>query len=660
MRETQGESNTRAVDALGSVSEKDMLRYTEDGFRLVAKRLFPTAISAGGQQTSGDGVNASVIEDLEEDDTAETGFIKARRIAYIDGFEYATTYNTTALVVSPRGERLSSQLHRPTPRNVIGEDERTLVSNTTVYPYSAMGQLEFGNGTFCSGTVISRNAILTAAHCVYDMETNEWFQLHRFTPGRFRADDRVEDPFGEWYPTSATVYQAYKGAVKSKHRFNYDYAVVLLAPREDGCTFIGDVVGFAGIRKTELGEKSLNDATINGYPQDMAYGSMWSTGNCYGDAFDCLQLDHYVCYYCDTAGGLSGAAILDSENYVIGVHTNWFKRFGKPIYNGGALIDTDWRLQNTIDWSQRALQLPVCDARNKTVPTKSGSLKGATPSKNVYNHCFPSHAQVDVKGKGTVALYSLEIGDFVLARNGQYALVYSLAHFDRDSEAIFVQVTLDGIRGNVFEITAGHLLFIHRAGTIQARAASTLRVGDELIDASGSTVKVIEITSVVRRGVFAPFTTTGDIVVNGILASTYATVNGRDRLPETIPYQLLAHILVTPRRLYCRWIRCENEVYTDEGIARWLVFYYWIVQQRSELQFLFVLGVTSAALPIYIVETAMLHTFVLERFALVSLVFLLFGLWNGIGRQRKQFSLNSDSQLAARGTLQAVLIYPRQ
>lgn len=634
IRGKEGESDTR-VDTSGSVTEEDMFRYNEEGFRLVSKRL-SAGISGGEQQSSDNNavnIGGEDQSDGEQDD--ETGFINARRISYIDGLEYATKYNTTELVVSPRGEYLPSLL-RPTPRNVIGEDRRTLISNTTVYPYSVVGQLEFGDGKFCSGTVISRNAFLTAAHCIYDVDGKDWFELKRFVPGRFRSDDNtIQDPFGEWYATSATVYQSYVRAKKEKHRFNFDYAVVLLAPREDACTFIGDVVGFAGIRKTKLGEKSLNDAKINGYPEDMPYGSMWTTGKCRGDAFDCLLLDHYVCYYCDTAGGLSGAALLDSENYVIGAHTNWFERFGEPVYNGGTIIDTDWRLQNTIDWSQRGVQLPVCGYQNKTVPTKSGFLLESAPSNKLHDYCFSSHAQVEVKGKGTVAMHSVAIGDRVLAGNGQYASVYSFAHFDRDREAEFLRVKLKGQREYVLEITAGHLLFVNRRGEIQAQAASSIRVGDDLIDQSGSTAKIIKIASVLRRGVFAPFTTTGDIVVNGILASTYATFNGRDRLPEYIPYQWLAHVLVAPRRLFCSWSCCESEAHTDEGIALWLSFCYWIVQQRNELQIFFLLALAPFALSIYFVEKIMLCAFLLKSLVGGCIIFLLIGLWKGTARCRK-------------------------
>ena len=42
------------------------------------------------------------------------------------------------------------------------------------YPWSAVGKLFNGTGVACSGVVISHDAILTAAHCLYDPLRKRW------------------------------------------------------------------------------------------------------------------------------------------------------------------------------------------------------------------------------------------------------------------------------------------------------------------------------------------------------------------------------------------------------------------------------------------------------------------------------------------------------
>ncbi len=48
----------------------------------------------------------------------------------------------------------------------------------TMYPHRWVGRLNFNTpsgASFCSGTSISGNVMVTAAHCLYDSTTNRWF-----------------------------------------------------------------------------------------------------------------------------------------------------------------------------------------------------------------------------------------------------------------------------------------------------------------------------------------------------------------------------------------------------------------------------------------------------------------------------------------------------
>lgn len=75
----------------------------------------------------------------------------------------------------------------------------------TMYPHRWVGRLSFrlpnGNTSYCSGTSISGNIMLTAAHCLYDTTNNIWFSNWVFTP----AYRNGNAPYGSFPATSCRV-----------------------------------------------------------------------------------------------------------------------------------------------------------------------------------------------------------------------------------------------------------------------------------------------------------------------------------------------------------------------------------------------------------------------------------------------------------------------
>lgn len=82
------------------------------------------------------------------------------------------------------------------PNIVVGLDNRNVVTNTTITPYSAIGSISvtFPNGHRVNGTawLISPNVALTAAHSIYDNAHGGWATDVTIWPGRNGASS----PFG--------------------------------------------------------------------------------------------------------------------------------------------------------------------------------------------------------------------------------------------------------------------------------------------------------------------------------------------------------------------------------------------------------------------------------------------------------------------------------
>lgn len=205
--------------------------------------------------------------------------------------------------------------------------------------------------------------------------------------------------------------------------------------------------------------------------------------------------------------------------------------------------------------------------------------------------CFSIETTVEREDGSMVAMKELQIGDRVRVANGKYEPIYSFGHFDTSVvKTEFVQIQTSLSEGKL-EMTPNHLLF--QKGN-EAVMASTLKIGDKVVMSSGKEDAITALKTIQRTGIIAPFTASGTIVTNGILSSSFATIQKSqyvslgDKLVLPLTYHESGLVFESPHRLWCNWRGLEacarSERYNEEGMSQWVEtpmhLWNWLLQQH--------------------------------------------------------------------------------
>ncbi|XP_078660612.1 uncharacterized protein LOC144905084 [Branchiostoma floridae x Branchiostoma belcheri] len=185
--------------------------------------------------------------------------------------------------------------------------------------------------------------------------------------------------------------------------------------------------------------------------------------------------------------------------------------------------------------------------------------------------CFPGSARLLLATGKCVSMSSVQVGQKVLTGSTlQEDSVFLFSHKNSGATTLSLSVTTKS--GKSVTLSAGHFLVVaDEYGKTTLRSARDIHVGDALLTlVSGEGVlchdTVAKITWKWTHGLYCPHTTSGSMIVDGVLVSCY-TEFINPRLAHSLLYPIS---LVTTASSYAS--RVFNSYDEDEGIPTWLVW----------------------------------------------------------------------------------------
>lgn len=160
--------------------------------------------------------------------------------------------------------------------------------------------------------------------------------------------------------------------------------------------------------------------------------------------------------------------------------------------------------------------------------------------------CFPASATVELENGSLKYMDEIELGDHIKVASGEFSPVFMFSHKNAEVDYSFVIVTT--VSGESLRLTKGHYLYVN----CQLVAAKAIRAGDALTTENGLTT-VATVSTTVDTGLYNPQTVHGDIIVNGIVTSTYTT---------TVEVKT-AHSLLVPIRALFSWTGMATSLFNN-------------------------------------------------------------------------------------------------
>lgn len=187
--------------------------------------------------------------------------------------------------------------------NVFGHNDKELVDPSERY-FTLVGRLIAPDGTFCTASLVWKNLILTAAHCVF--KNNEFMKgEYKFLLGATNGTSVAE----------STVSHVWWGTSDPQKNRNLDWAILKLNNP------LGKTHGYFGWKSST--EENLENVMQAGYGMLFYNGkSMTGVQQCSAQKF--LKEAGFIYHDCDSSRGDSGSPLFvcndDLTCFIVALH----------------------------------------------------------------------------------------------------------------------------------------------------------------------------------------------------------------------------------------------------------------------------------------------------------------------------------------------------
>jgi glutamyl endopeptidase len=286
--------------------------------------------------------------------------VSARRLVGLPGHG-----NSRRRPLIPRVERVEDRLLLSV---IPPTDDRTLVSVTRSYPFSAIVNLEvtYRDGELAAGTgaLLDPSHVLTAGHIVYDRDHGGLATEIQVIPGL----DGSATPFGSAFARTVHTYASFR----NDHKQSFDLALLNLYEPIDTAT------GSFRLRSEPNSFFRNRRLFTAGYPDDLEVGRMYAA---FGQTVNATPT--LVKHEIDTEHGDSGSPLWEYRKgapFIVAVHTE-----GEGTINIAVRINQS-KMADIRRWIKQDHALTIASLKREGIAPANGvahlhrNVTGSTPT----------------------------------------------------------------------------------------------------------------------------------------------------------------------------------------------------------------------------------------------------------------------------------------